>query len=113
MYVRKCIHISCEKAVVGFDWDEGNLAKCQKHGVSVAEIETLFGQPHTIRVDVEHSLGEERLKAIGRSSSGRYVFLVFTIRERNGKRFIRPISARPMHRKEVLHYEKEDSGISE
>jgi uncharacterized DUF497 family protein len=26
----------------GFDWDSGNRAKCQKHGVSIAEIESLF-----------------------------------------------------------------------
>jgi uncharacterized DUF497 family protein len=25
-----------------YDWDVGNLAKCQKHGVSVAEIEALL-----------------------------------------------------------------------
>ena len=28
--------------VSGFDWDEGNKSKCQKHGVSIAEIEALF-----------------------------------------------------------------------
>ena len=28
--------------VAGFDWDEGNLAKCAKHGVPVDEIEALF-----------------------------------------------------------------------
>ncbi len=26
--------------VSGFDWDKGNLAKCLKHGVSLAEIES-------------------------------------------------------------------------
>jgi hypothetical protein len=30
--------------VSGFDWDEGNRAKCQKHGVSIPEIEELFAQ---------------------------------------------------------------------
>ena len=30
--------------VSGFDWDEGNREKCQKHGVSIAEIEDLFTQ---------------------------------------------------------------------
>jgi uncharacterized protein len=88
------------ETISGFDWDDGNLEKCQKHGVSVAEIEGLFRRPRTVRVDLEHSLGEERLRAIGRSNDGRYVFLVFTIRERNGEGFIRPISARYMHRKE-------------
>ena len=28
--------------VSGFDWDEGNRAKCQKHGLTVAHIEALF-----------------------------------------------------------------------
>jgi hypothetical protein len=26
----------------GFDWDDGNLEKCSKHGVSLDEIEDLF-----------------------------------------------------------------------
>jgi uncharacterized protein len=50
---------------------------------------------------VEHSLAEERLKAIGKSSSGRPIFLLFTLRERDGGTYIRPISARYMHRREV------------
>jgi uncharacterized DUF497 family protein len=97
--------------VAGFDWDTGNLEKCQKHGVSVMEIEGLFARPHTTRLDVAHSLAEERLRVIGKTNTGRYVFLVFTIRERNGERFIRPISARYMHGKEVEHYEKENPGV--
>jgi uncharacterized DUF497 family protein len=28
--------------VNGFDWDQGNRAKCEKHGLSVATIEDLF-----------------------------------------------------------------------
>jgi hypothetical protein len=28
--------------VDGFDWDDGNRSKCQKHGMSIAEIEALF-----------------------------------------------------------------------
>jgi hypothetical protein len=79
--------------------------------VSVAEIEGFFMQPYTVRVDVEHSLAEQRLRAIGKTGQGRYVFLIFTMRERDGARFIRPISARCMHAKEVEHYEKEDPGL--
>jgi predicted DNA binding CopG/RHH family protein/uncharacterized DUF497 family protein len=62
------------ETVAGFDWDEGNLEKCQKHGVSAAEIEGLFARALTIRVDVEHSLAEERLRAIGKTDRDRYVF---------------------------------------
>jgi predicted DNA binding CopG/RHH family protein/uncharacterized DUF497 family protein len=43
------------ETVAGFDWDAGNLEKCQKHGVSAAEIEGLFMRPHIISVDVEHT----------------------------------------------------------
>jgi uncharacterized DUF497 family protein len=87
------------------------LEKCQKHGVSIEEIEGLFGRFHTIRVDVEHSLGEQRLRAIGKNDKSRYVFLVFTIRKRKGERLIRPISARYMHSKEVEYYEKENPDL--
>ena len=100
-------------AIAGFDWDEGNRAKCQIHGVSIGEIEELFARHHTIRVDVEHSLVEERFKAIGQTDAGRFVFLVLTVRERDGKAYIRPISARYMHRKEVEHYEKENPDLRE
>jgi uncharacterized DUF497 family protein len=110
MYIRAS-HILRE-AVAGFDRDEGNLAKCQQHGVSVAEIEGLFTRAPTITADVEHSLAEERLKAIGKGRSGRSIFLVFTLRERDGRTYIRPISARYMHRREVKSYEKENSGLS-
>jgi hypothetical protein len=28
----------------GFDWDEGNRAKCRKHGIPTEVIESLFRQ---------------------------------------------------------------------
>lgn len=97
--------------IAGFDWDAGNRAKCQKHGVSVAEVEGLFSRSLLIIPDASHSQGEERLRAIGKTARGRSVFLVFTIRELSGKRFIRPVSARYMHRKEVKHYEEENPDV--
>jgi uncharacterized DUF497 family protein len=54
--------------VAGFDWDDGNLEKCQKHGVSVADIEPLFQRPIAVSPDPTHSKGEERLKAIGKTT---------------------------------------------
>ncbi len=94
--------------ISGFEWDAANRDKCQKHGVTVAEIESLFAGPVMILPDRAHSRTEERLRAIGQTSTGRYVFLVFTIRARSGERYIRPISARRMHRKEIESYEKEN-----
>jgi uncharacterized DUF497 family protein len=97
-----------EAGPVAFDWDIGNRAKCQKHGVSIADIEGLFDRRILIIPDVSHSRGEERLRGIGRTAEGRSVFLVFTIRTRGGRRLIRPISARFMHGKEIRTYEKEN-----
>ena len=101
-----------DDAFSGFDWDEGNREKCRKHGVSVAEIEHLFRiGPLAVTPDPEHSQAEERLQGIGKTQQGRSVFLVFTIRVRDGERLIRPISARYMHRKEIKNYEKQNPGL--
>jgi uncharacterized DUF497 family protein len=91
---------SVEESIAGFDWDEGNRSKCLRHGVSAEKLESVFPRPITILPDEAHSVAENRFKAIGKTSAGRHVFLVFTIRNRSGKRYIRPISARYMHRVE-------------
>jgi uncharacterized protein len=91
----------------GFDWDSGNRGKCQKHGVSLAEIERLFERTAIVGPDVSHSGGEHRFRAVGTTAKGRRVFLVFTWRTKDGKRLLRPISARYMHKKEVVAHEKE------
>jgi uncharacterized DUF497 family protein len=95
--------------VSGFDWDEGNRRKCQKHGLSTAEIEAVFAHRPRISPDPKHSEDEDRLIAVGRISTGRPVFVAFTIRVRNNRRFIRPVTARFMHAKEVAAYEEEIS----
>jgi len=93
----------------GFDWDEANRDKCQKHGLSIAEIESLFERIVSIAPDPQHSRNEERFKAIGSTESGRNVFVAFTWRRRGDETFVRPVSARYMHRREVKSYEKETS----
>ena len=50
---------------------------------------------------------ETRFNAVGKSSQGRHVFVVFTLRRKAAGQFIRPISARYMHRKEVENYERQ------
>ena len=99
--------------VAGFDWDDGNLEKCQKHGVSVADIESLFQWPIAVFPDHTHSKGEERFKAIGKNDKGRHILIVFTLRRRKDETLIRPISARYMHRKEIARYEKEISSAQD
>jgi uncharacterized DUF497 family protein len=94
-------------AIIGFDWDRGNRVKCQRHGVSIAAIESLFRGPIDVFPDPGHSASEERFKAIGRTEDGRGVLIVFTLREHEGETLIRPISARYMRRKEIEYYEEE------
>jgi uncharacterized DUF497 family protein len=78
--------------IAGFDWDDGNREKRGKHGVSIAE--SVFAGPVAVYPDPAHSKDEERSIAIGQAASGRMVFAVFTLRKRDGKTLIRPISAR-------------------
>lgn len=91
--------------VAGFDWDDGNWPKCGKHGVSREDIEyVLLGKP---AVMADPHPEEPRMRAIGKTAAGRYVFLVFMLREIGGQTMLRPISARFMHQKEVAHYENQ------
>jgi uncharacterized protein len=100
-----------DRGVGGFDWDSANREKCRQHVVSVAEIESIFAYPIAVIPDPVHSCAEERFKAIGRTAEGRHLFVVFTLRGRDGAMVIRPISARYMHRKEVEYYEETASRI--
>ena len=100
----------------GFDWDRGNRAKCQKHGLSIALIESLFARPLAILPSAADSQDERRFCAVGQTGNGRRVFLVFTLRRKGDKhggdkQLIRPISARYMHKKEIESYEKESPGV--
>ena len=100
-----------ERVIAGFDWDAGNRAKCLEHGVSTAEVEAMFQRPIMVLPDAAHSGSERRFKAIGTTAAGRHVFLVFTTRIRQRRQYIRPISARYMHAKEVQHYEEENPQV--
>jgi uncharacterized DUF497 family protein len=92
----------------GFNWDDGNWPKCASHGVSKSEIESIFkGGRVSIIPSKEGLSSEARSAAIGLTSEGRYVFIVFTIREHEALSLIRPISARFMHQKEIKHYERQ------
>ena len=92
--------------VGGFDWDDGNRTKCQRHGVSIAEIEALFVRGPGSAPDPKHSADEDRLIAVGKTGTGRPLFVAFTLRTKEGRRLIRPVTARYMHAREIAAYEK-------
>lgn len=92
-------------AVSGFDWDEGNAMKGEKHGVSGAAAEQVFvNEPLVVLEDAAHSAAEPRWHALGHTNDGRLLHVTFTLRAGGTK--VRVISARPMHRKERTVYEK-------
>jgi uncharacterized DUF497 family protein len=99
--------------VSGFDWDDGNRFKCQKHGVSIAEIQALFENSPRVAPDLKHSTAEDRMIAIRTTNAGRVLFVAFALRTITKGQLIRPISARYMHAKEVAAYEKESSTAEE
>jgi len=90
-----------------FQWDRGNWPKCGKHGLSKADIESVFEADVFVFDDPHPTAIETRHRAIGVTSAGRHAFIVFTMRTRNRTVFIRPLSARYMHKKEVDHYERQ------
>ena len=90
----------------GFEWDEHNAAKIwQKHQVSPLECEQIFfNQPLLVEHDVRHSEKENRFYALGRTDTGRMLFVVFALR----RNLIRVISARDMSRKERKVYKSRE-----
>ncbi len=91
--------------ITGFDWDDGNSRKNEKHGVSMAESEQVFfNLPLLTLEDSRHSHQEPRFHALGKTDAGRQLHIIFTARHHEEK--IRIISARDMHCKERTVYEK-------
>lgn len=91
--------------ITGFDWDDGNARKNEKHDVSMAEAEQVFfNDPLLLVEDVKHSQGESRIHALGKTDEERLLHITFTLRHTGEK--IRVISARDMHKKERKIYEQ-------
>jgi hypothetical protein len=91
--------------VTGFDWDDGNARKNDRHGVSGAEAEQIFFiSPLLLLDDPQHSDVERRYHALGKTFEDRRLHVSFTLRK--DATLIRVISARDMSRKERAIYEQ-------
>ena len=91
--------------ITGFDWNEGNARKNDKHSVTQAEAEEIFfNQPLLLLDDLRHREQEVRFHALGMTLDRRLLHVTFTLR--GGGTLIRVISARDMHRKERIVYEQ-------
>jgi uncharacterized protein len=89
---------------VEFEWDDAKEARnIQRHGVEFDEAVTTFYDPLAlIRLDEQHSNGEERFVLLGGSRRGRMLVTIFVERGRT----IRIVSSRPATRREVRAYEE-------
>jgi len=87
-----------------FQWNKGNADKILlKHGINIEAIEeAFFDTKKKIFDDYKHSVAENRYILLGKNKANRVLYIIFTTRQNE----IRVISARYMHRKEVIFYEK-------
>ncbi len=94
------------ESCAGFEWDDENTHKnWERHRVTPEEAEDVFfNEPLVVRSDVRHSSREKRYYALGQTSGGRLLFVVFTIR----RSLFRVISARDMNHKESNAYAKHE-----
>jgi uncharacterized DUF497 family protein len=83
-------------ALAGFDWDEGNRKKCQKHGVTLDEIEAALRGSLRVVPDPAHSAAETRYLGIGTTAAGRHALIAFTYRGGRGAT-IDPSHQRPVY----------------
>lgn len=97
--------------IAGIDWDDGNWPKCGKHGVGRGEIDHAL-RHMTFRIP-DPNASEQRYRTASRAPDGRPIFVVYTHRERDGDIWLRPISARYMHGKEVKEYEQIEKAMAD
>jgi uncharacterized protein len=89
-----------------FEWDTSKATgHYAKHGVSLEEAATVFGDPVALDgPDLSHSEKESRFLRLGRAVTGRVLIVAYTVRRRDDDESIRIISARRASRKERAAY---------
>ncbi len=84
-------------------WDPAKArAHLNKHGVRLADAETVLFDPAALTIEDNDSTGEQRFVSIGRDATSKLLVVVYTWR---GDR-IRLISARKANRWEIRAYEE-------
>jgi len=83
----------------GFEWDAANVGHILRHAVTPFEVEEAVSRPHlTFRARTVKR--EARWKLFGKTGSGRYLIVVFTIR----RRLFRTVTAYEMNVTERKNY---------
>ncbi len=87
LYQQCCYNKPLEETI--FDWDEANIHHLVRHNVDSQEAEQAILDPNAIMLEIQVEGGEDRVKMIGRTASGRILAAVFTFRGEA----IRPVTA--------------------
>lgn len=91
------------KKVFEFEWDKGNSEKPRKHSLTLEETEEAFLDDNKVIFgDWKHSVTEQRITLLGKTSKGQLLNITYTMRGNK----IRIITARPVNKKEVKLYEE-------
>lgn len=85
-----------------FQWDAANIDHIGRHGVSPEEAEEAYLDERRRGMPVYPHLNEQRWGLLGRTATGRYLFLVYTKRAGD----VRIISARDATTTEKRQYRK-------
>ena len=85
--------------IEGFDWDNANVGHILRHAVTPFEVEEVTRGKHVV-IAARTIKREKRWKLIGKTASGRYLVVVFTIR----RKLFRTVTAYEMNTAERSKY---------
>ena len=91
-----------------FEWDrKKEKSNIEKHGVSFEQASYVFADPFALnRYDDEHSDEEDRWVLLGKSLNEILLLVVHTLKDDEGTKIVRIISARKATKQERQVYQK-------
>jgi uncharacterized DUF497 family protein len=85
-----------------FDWDGSNIEHVARHGVIPSEAEEALADPRRVRTDAYTMPTERRVAFIGRTTTGRLLYVVLTRRSS----MLRVATARDATERETKQYRR-------
>lgn len=85
--------------IEGFDWDNANIGHIMRHSVTPFEVEEVTEGKYVV-IPAKTVEREKRWKLFGKTTTRRYLVVVFTIR----RKLFRTVTAYEMNAAERSHY---------
>lgn len=87
-----------------FDWNDDNRGHIARRNIRPEEVEQALTDPDQVDANAYDVPGQHREARIGRTETGRLLFVVYTELD---DEFVRPISVRNANRREAREYRGE------